>query len=296
MKIDWIEQGILAASGVPIGVKDIEALYEQGIRAIVTLTENPLTTQREITTELLDKLEITALHVPVTDQHPPNEQQVQQVRQFVDQMQAQGKAVFMHCAAGIGRTGTMLHAYYLAGGMSLDDAKQKVRTARRSSAFLMLTPIQQAFLNGLAQKSSAKRVSPFPATRYLSRNDFKLQFVVADDQSVEATVFLDGTLQGPPGMVHGGALASLLDEAMTVGAFEAQRFGFTANLNVDYCAPVPIETTVKVMACVERVEGKKTFMMGTVKLPDGTVSAEGRGLFIFNQVMNDGLRSMLGVE
>jgi acyl-coenzyme A thioesterase PaaI-like protein/predicted protein tyrosine phosphatase len=293
MKMDWIEPNVLAASGIPIGAYDIQTLHEQGIRAIVTLTEQPLTIQREITPELLDKLEITSLHVAVVDQHPPTKEQVEIVRQFITEMSAQSKPVFIHCHAGIGRTGTMLHAYYIVSGLSLEDAKQKVRAGRRSSAFLMLTDIQQLFLKELAGNSVAKRISKFHGSRFINNGVVRLSFVVEDDNSVIGTILLDETTQGPPTLVHGGALATILDEAMTTAAFEANRFGLTANLNVDYRAPVPLETIVTVTARVDRIEGKKTFLVSKVMFPDGTVAAEGRGLFIFNQVMNDGLHAAL---
>ncbi|MFN8374257.1 MAG: dual specificity protein phosphatase family protein [Anaerolineae bacterium] len=296
MKIDWIEPGALAANGIPIGVKDLESLHEQGIRAIVTLTEKPLTTQHEVTPELLARLQITALHVPVVDQHPPDAQQVTQVREFIDQMRQMGKPVFVHCAAGIGRTGTMLHAYYIAKGLSLEDAKQKVKMGRRSSAFLMLTASQQAFLQQMAGEIiTRKKVSSFPTTRFLNRDGFHMQFTVHDDGSVEAEIMLDESMQSAPTVVHGGAISSILDEAMTVAAFEAQRMGVTANLNVNFRAPVPIDTVITVTAAVERIEGKKTYAKSELRLPDGTVAAEAQGLFIFSQVMNDGLRALLGL-
>jgi protein-tyrosine phosphatase/predicted thioesterase len=293
MKIDWIEAGVLAASSIPVGVKDIEALHEQGIRAIVTLTEHPLTVQNEVNAVLFERLQITYLHVPVVDYHPPEDQQVWQVKNFIEQMQAQGQPVFIHCHAGVGRTGTMLHAYYLAKGLSLEDAKEKVRAGRRASAFLMLSDTQQAFLHNLVLNASSKPISRFPGSRFVNGSEARLRFAVETNGSVRGTLFLDDTSAGPPGVVHGGALAAIMDEAMTVAAFEAGRFGFTANLNVDFRAPVPTETTVTVTASVERIEGKKTYLVSAVTLPDGAVAAEARGLFIFNQAMDEGMRVML---
>jgi atypical dual specificity phosphatase len=150
MKIDWIEAGALAASGIPLRQKDIESLYDQGIRAIVTLTEQPLTIQKEVTTDLLSKLDITCLHIPIIDQHPPNMLQVHQLTQFINEMKAAGRPVLIHCYAGVGRTGTMLHAYFLATGLSLEEAKSKVKSGRMVSQFIMLADSQQRFLEILA--------------------------------------------------------------------------------------------------------------------------------------------------
>ena len=83
MKIDWIEDGVLAASSIPIGVKDLQLLKEQGIAAIVTLTEHPLTSQKEITQDVLKQLDIDTFHVPIDDHFPPTKVQVTDVLNFI---------------------------------------------------------------------------------------------------------------------------------------------------------------------------------------------------------------------
>lgn len=150
MKIDWIEPGVLAASGIPLGLKDLQSLHEQGIRAIVTLTEQPLTLQKEITPEVLDSLGMACLHVPVVDQKSPDLDQVAAVARFIDQMQSESKPVYLHCHAGVGRTGTLLHAYYLAKGIGLEATKSKVKSGRAASQFFMLSDVQKAFLEKFA--------------------------------------------------------------------------------------------------------------------------------------------------
>jgi atypical dual specificity phosphatase len=150
MKIDWIEDGVLAASGIPIGVKDLQFLREQGIAAIVTLTKHPLTSQKEITQEVLKQLGIDTFHVPIDDQFPPTKAQVTDVLNFIQARQAESKPVLIHCAAGVGRTGTMLHAYFLAKGLGLDEAKVQVKSKRLASQWLMLTDRQKSFVEYLA--------------------------------------------------------------------------------------------------------------------------------------------------
>lgn len=146
MNLDWLEPSILAAGEIPLGNKDVESLHKQGIRAIVTLTEKPLTIQKTITAELVNELGLVTLHVPIVDQHPPRPDQVWTVVEFIDQMRAQGKPVYLHCHAGVGRTGTMLHAYYLAKGARLSEAQAKVKAGRPASQFIMLADSQKAFL------------------------------------------------------------------------------------------------------------------------------------------------------
>jgi len=152
VRINWIEMNQLAASGIPLGKDDVESLYKQGIRAIITLTEPPLTHQTEITQELVDNLEITLFHLPLVDQHPPeNIEMVDQLKSIIDRMKTESKPVLLHCHAGIGRTGTMLHAYYISSGLSLDEAKERVKSARQMSQFFMLADAQQEFLEQLAE-------------------------------------------------------------------------------------------------------------------------------------------------
>ena len=150
MDISWIEPHILAASPLPASEADIRSLHVQGIRAIVTLTERPITTQRGITSELLRELEITPLHVSIDDFGAPDNQQVAEAMNFIYQMQAENKPVLVHCKVGQGRTGTLLHAYYLNKGWSLNDARERVWEKRPLCDFNNLSQEQQAFLRDYA--------------------------------------------------------------------------------------------------------------------------------------------------
>ncbi|MBK9940532.1 MAG: dual specificity protein phosphatase family protein [Kouleothrix sp.] len=109
MKISWIAPHSLAASGIPLDAKDIHAFHGQGIRAILSLTEPPLFAQREITATLLGALDIAYFHVPVRDQFPPDTAQAHQIIEAIRSMQFEQRPLLIHCHAGIGRTGMILH-------------------------------------------------------------------------------------------------------------------------------------------------------------------------------------------
>ncbi len=157
MRISWINVGKLAASPTPISLEDLQSLKAQGISAIVTLTEHPLTTWREITPDALAALGFTVLHAPINDGQAPDLPTMQAVTEFIDSMSDQGCATLIHCAAGVGRTGTALHAYYLLHGLPLADAQAKIKKGRRESSYVILSDSQRAFLTQLDADQRASR-------------------------------------------------------------------------------------------------------------------------------------------
>lgn len=158
MKISWIEPNMLAASPLPSNEADIRSLYTQCIRAIITLTEHSITAQPTITSALLTELGIACLHIPIEDYLVPNNQQVEDTVRFIDQMQAEGKPALIHCYAGQGRTGTLLHSYYLSKGWSLANACDHVSEMRPICIFKDLSREQQGFLRDYAALGRTKNV------------------------------------------------------------------------------------------------------------------------------------------
>jgi uncharacterized protein (TIGR00369 family) len=123
----------------------------------------------------------------------------------------------------------------------------------------------------------------FSGSRFVGgdwENGFGLQFNVADDRSVSVTFAFGETKEGPVGLVHGGALAAVMDEAITVAAIVNNRGGLTAFLNIDYKAPVPLNTQVTAIGRIEKIDGRKTFLSAELRLADNTLAVSATGLFI----------------
>ena len=123
----------------------------------------------------------------------------------------------------------------------------------------------------------------FSGSRFVGgdwENGFGLQFNVADDGRVSVTFAFDENKEGPAGLVHGGALAAVMDEAITVAAFVNNRGGLTVNLNVNFKAPVPIAAQVTAAGWIEKLDGRKTFLNAELRLTDGTLAVVATGIFI----------------
>jgi uncharacterized protein (TIGR00369 family) len=88
------------------------------------------------------------------------------------------------------------------------------------------------------------------------------------------------TLEGPPGHVHGGIIATLLDETMSKAVRMHGVVAVTRHLEVDYLRPIPSTTKIRVEAKRTHSDGRKQFVQGQILNADGQVLARGKGLFI----------------
>ena len=86
--------------------------------------------------------------------------------------------------------------------------------------------------------------------------------------------------QGPPGHVHGGASAAIIDEAMGKVVWRSGLQVLLRHMSLDYHRPIPLGTPLRCEAWLERTEGRKAFAKGRLVLPDGAVAVEGTGLYV----------------
>jgi acyl-coenzyme A thioesterase PaaI-like protein len=136
------------------------------------------------------------------------------------------------------------------------------------------------------------RIARFTGTRFMTSPTpagFGIRFRVADDNSVYVTVVFDESKEGGRGILHGGAIAAVLDEAMGTAAGENGTPGYTVTMTYNYKAHISLNEEITVRAWVERVEGRKVFAECEAKLPDGTVAVTGNGLFIQSDVLKKAL-------
>lgn len=99
----WIVPDLVAGSGRPMSGPEVRWMAQQGVACIVSMTETALPAR------WLDGIEY--LHLPTPDMTAPKKQDIDRAVSFIEQNTAQGRPVAVHCAAGLGRAGTILACY-----------------------------------------------------------------------------------------------------------------------------------------------------------------------------------------
>lgn len=84
---------------------------------------------------------------------------------------------------------------------------------------------------------------------------------------------------GPPGAVHGGVIAAVMDDILGTVCVVNEVGGFTGTLTVRYRKPTPLQERIELRGWVTGTEGRKTFASATFH-HNGDLIAEAEGVFI----------------
>lgn len=137
-------------------------------------------------------------------------------------------------------------------------------------------------------------VEPFPSpegTFLAESNHVRLAyFRIPGEPTLYAKAWFGSKTMGPPGHVHGGAMAATLDEAMGAAAWMNDYKSVAATITISFLAMLPIETETIVEARIDRVEGRKIHLKGKIVEPSGRIVAEGSGMFVV--LREDQLRAL----
>ena len=122
----WLINNKLAGSGMPTSASELDWVLKQGVKSIITMTEESLPGSWI--------KDVKYLHVPTEDLSAPDMEKIDQTVEFIHKRIQSDEPVMVHCAAGIGRTGTILACYLVKyQKMSVSDAIEKVRKERPGS-------------------------------------------------------------------------------------------------------------------------------------------------------------------
>ncbi len=130
----WVINNKLAGSGTPMTSEQYQWLIKNNIKSIVTVREFPLPQKW-----LVDNEKETIINdykfVYVKDYGVPSLEVLDNIVDYINiKITKEKKPLVVHCAAGKGRTGTILAAYLLKqDNISSQDAIKKIRSLRPGS-------------------------------------------------------------------------------------------------------------------------------------------------------------------
>jgi len=114
------------------------------------------------------------------------------------------------------------------------------------------------------------------------RNPLAVPLRIVQDKDrgrARAEFELNALYEGPPGQVHGGVVALVLDQVFGEAAAAGGTPGMTGTLKLRYGLNTPLGRC-SAEAWVDRRDGVKTIVKGELRRADGTVTVTAEGIFI----------------
>ena len=129
-----------------------------------------------------------------------------------------------------------------------------------------------------------KRQLPYHGSCFVCGTDnphgIGITMFIDDDGILTSEFTLNEAHQGPPGYSHGGASAAILDEAMGLVVWAAGHKVVAVNLEINYRKPLPLMQLLIVETRITKIDGRKIFSTGEIKLADSTVAVSGSGIYV----------------
>ena len=114
-----------------------------------------------------------------------------------------------------------------------------------------------------------------------NRGGLQLSFEIDKErQTLKTTFVATPTFQGWDGIVHGGIISTLLDEAMAKLVYELGYQSVTASLEIKFKKPAPILEPLLVYGEITEVNRRLVRAKARVTKEDKTILAEGKSTFI----------------
>ncbi len=163
---NWLIPQRLLACAYPWGLDGLSTLAQRGITLVVNMHERHHEPAR------LLRFGLDEIHLPVPDFTAPTPEQLADGVRAIHQGLAAGHSVAVHCAAGLGRTGTLLACYLVSTGLTAAEAIAAIREVRPGS---VETAEQQAAVEAFARERATDRRRPSGDTRPVSQYPHELQ-------------------------------------------------------------------------------------------------------------------------
>jgi uncharacterized protein (TIGR00369 family) len=135
---------------------------------------------------------------------------------------------------------------------------------------------------------TTKKLAPLPHTAQnrcfgcgeANSAGLHLEFYLAEDGSVVSLPTVPDNFEGPIGYLHGGIIATLLDEAMSKAVRARGVTAMTRQMEIDYQRPVPSGEPIRIEGRVVRSEGRKHWTEARILNARAITLASSKGLFV----------------
>jgi atypical dual specificity phosphatase len=145
----WVEKPHLAALAKPRGEDELRWLRANGIDVLISLTEEPPSRR------MINQAGLMLVHIPIVDFTAPTQTDLESAVDAIRKAKDSGLGAAVHCAGGLGRTGTILASWFVHCGLSSSEALKRVRGLRPGS---VETPEQEEAVHLFARER--KRADP----------------------------------------------------------------------------------------------------------------------------------------
>jgi len=125
----------------------------------------------------------------------------------------------------------------------------------------------------------------------------KLAFEIDEPgQRIIGRIRLGPEYQGATGFIHGGIIATVLDEVMSkVSRFSNVR-AVTAELTIEYLLPIRVGEELRVEGFATRRDGRQLYHEGEIRDATGNLLARGRGRFVIIDPERYNKKNQAGVD
>jgi acyl-coenzyme A thioesterase PaaI-like protein len=107
-----------------------------------------------------------------------------------------------------------------------------------------------------------------------------VEVVDTETDEVGAEVTMRPIHEGPPGGVHGGWVATLLDQLLGIANIASGNPAMTGELTIRYRRMTPVGVPLTLRARTDSADGRRMTTSGEIRTADGEVTASAVGLFI----------------
>jgi uncharacterized protein (TIGR00369 family) len=169
-----------------------------------------------------------------------------------------------------------------SGAMHLDRESPRNEGRFRGCAAQSLFRYSEAMdlssekLTPIAHKAQSRCFGCGPA----NPTGLHLEFLLSEDGGVVCPVTVPVSFEGPAGYVHGGIIATLLDETMSKSVRVLGLTAMTRQMEIDYLRPVHSAAPIRLEGRILRSEGRKHWTEASILDARGHVLARAKALFI----------------